>query len=496
VIRGGFDSFFTNAYAAGMNSAQTIENQTGYAQDFIFDISGNPSNCPNYQGECIAFNLDTPGDKSGLTTPLFTTSYPGEQRSQTYGSSLLSVKQPSHDPWVQSWTLEVQRELPGNFVLTVGYVGTRGTHLSGNMWSNFSYIHTADRIKYKNAINASTPITNYYSGQTATALEQIWGATSLPLSFLLRRYPAWPGITPTVNYDGNNIYHALDVRLQKRYSHGLTLSVAYTYSRNIANAYTGQLTATVIDPIHFARSGYVGGLTGASGNGVLGITYQDPDNVDADRSLAVNDMPQMLNITPIYELPFGSGKAFLNQKGPVNVLLGGWRLLGTFNAESGVPLSISGPCDGLTCRPNLVGNPRAVPGGQSINDWINAAAFTPPFGTDQSFWKNPDYNANNWWQFGNAGMRLPGLRSPGFWGLDASLGKQFHVTEDKYFDFRWELFNALNHQNPGMPTLGYCLPANADGSTDLVHQAGCSFGRITNVQTDPRAMEFALKFLW
>jgi hypothetical protein len=137
-----------------------------------------------------------------------------------------------------------------------------------------------------------------------------------------------------------------------------------------------------------------------------------------------------------------------------------------------------------------------VAAGQNADHWINGAAFTPPFGSDQSFWSNPDPTDNRWWQFGTAGARLSGLRSPGFWNLDTSLGKQFHVTENKYFDFRWELFNALNHQNLGLPNTNFCLPPNADGSTDLVHQGGCAFGRITNVQTDPRAMEFALKFVW
>jgi hypothetical protein len=495
VIRGGYDVFYSNGYA-GMNSAQNIENQNGYALNYYWESSMDPSQCANFNGECVAWSLDSPGNKGNLTIPVFSPVLPGQQRTQDYTEAMMANVKPAHDPWVQSWTLEVQRELPGNIALTVGYVGQHGTHLPGNMWSSYSYIHTADLIKYKNSINSSVPITNYYSGQTATALQQIWGSSSLPLSYLLNPFPAWAAVNPTMTFDGTNIYHALDVRLLKHYSHGLNLAVAYTFSKNITNAYTGQLNATVIDPIHFARSGYAGGLIGQLGGGALGRTYQNPDDVDADRALAFNDMPHMLNITPTYELPFGSGKAFLNQKGPINFLLGNWRLTGTFNAESGVPLQISGPCNALTCRPNLVDNPRAVPGGQNANDWINAAAFTPPFGTDQSFWANPNYNADNWWQFGDAGERLPGLRSPGFWGLDTSLGKQFHVTENKYFDFRWELFNALNHQNLGMPNTGYCLPPGADGETNLVQQAGCAFGRITNVQTDPRAMEFALKFNW
>jgi hypothetical protein len=205
----------------------------------------------------------------------------------------------------------------------------------------------------------------------------------------------------------------------------------------------------------------------------------------------------MINIFGSNQLPVGIGRAFLNHKGMLNSIVGGWALTSNFNVESGLPLSIGGPCDQLTCRPDLIGNPKAVPGGQTQNQWINAAAFQPPFGPDtKNFWSAYDPNSPLAYQFGIAGLNLPGIRALGFWNMDAALPKDFHLTESKYFQFRWEVFNVFNHQNLGFPNTGCCLPPLPDGTTGLVHQAGCQFGRITNVQTDPRSMEFALKFLW
>ena len=191
--------------------------------------------------------------------------------------------------------------------------------------------------------------------------------------------------------------------------------------------------------------------------------------------------------------------------------MGGWKLTGNFIGQSGLPLGISCPKDTLqstissqsgtanTSRCDLVGNPSIgkVSKQQQIADWINPNAFQPSFGSNQSVWgANYDPTAAYAWQFGTMGPVLPNYRAPGFWNLDTALSKNFPVAEGKYFEFRWEAFNALNHMNLGFPNTSYCLSPGGSGQTDLVHKAGCSFGRITNIQTDPRSMEFALKFNW
>lgn len=514
VIRGGYDIFYSNALASINSPGQSAANAPGWNQEYDWNGSWNPAQCGPGSGECPAWLLsDTATDKRTLTTPQMPQTFPAQQHAPLLGLGLIQFfTPPSHDPMVQSWSFEIERELPDDMMLSIGYVGTHGTHLVGEPFRQFNYIHTADLLKYKTAINSVVPISQFYSGKTAAALAQVYGAEgilqqvngqpALPLTILLKQYPFYGAISSLQDntaFDGTSIYHGLNVRFQKRMRHGLNFNVAYTWSKQIDNASTGQMAAMLVDPIHWARAGNIGGRAGAGLSGGFGGSFQNPDNRAADRAIAATDIPQLFNIASSYELPFGSGKAFVNRNGLLNGAIGGWRISGTFNAESGVPLGIGCPGDQVTSRCDLIGNPNfsgSRSKQQQIADWINPAAFQPAYGSDQSFWANYDPTDPRAWQFGTMGPRMSNLRSPGFWNIDLSLGKDFHISESKYFEFRWEAFNALNHQNLGVPNTGFCLPPTSNGSTDSVHQAGCQFGRITNIQTDPRSQEFALKFFW
>jgi hypothetical protein len=510
VIRGGYDIFYSNAFAGINEPGQGAANAPGWNQEYDWFGSYYPQ-CPPYLGVCTAFPLsDTTTTKGDLTAPLpLPSTFPAQSRAALIGASVVQgFTPPSHDPMVQMWSFEVQRELPGNMAVTVGYVGTHGTHLLGG-GQDFNIVPTKKLLQYKDRIYTEVPVTQVYSGKTAQMLQQIYGSSELPLTLLLQPYPFYAaangidsGLGTFANYYGASIYHALDVRVQKRLSHGLNFIAAYTASKEIDNPWVGTTPRGLVDPIHFNLNGNTGGRAGEF-SGQTGYGGQDPYNWKVDRAVATDDIPQMLNVAATYELPFGSGRRFLNQKGPVNKLLGGWLLSANFNAAKGVPLSVGCPGNEITSRCNLIGDPNfsgSRSRQQQIAQWLNPAAFEPPFGSDQSFWANYDPTDPRAWQFGTMGPRLPATRAPGFWNVDTALAKQFHLSESRYFEFRWEAFNALNHQNLGTPNTSFCLPPifNSDGSetTDAVHQDGCSFGRITNIQTDPRSMEFALKFYW
>ncbi len=512
VVRGGYNMFFSNIANSRNAAGQGPVNAAGWNQSILFskNLNGDLYNatdgaqgCAHFNRQCPSFRLsDTTTDKAIYTFPPLGEGYPGQLSSPQLATWLNRIDfKEDGPPRVQQWNLQIERQLPGDILFSIAYVGTHGTRLA-NRGGPLNRVHTDLRLQYRARMGESIPIRSVYGGQQGDRLAEIWEQDSLTREQLLCPFPMF-GCNSLYNgggyFDGSNVYHGLHVKFQKRFSQGLSFIGVYTWHKNVTYAF-GNTVSNLVNPIHWARGGALGGRSsGHFWNGGAGGGFQNPDDRQADRTISPDDIPQLFNLAVVYELPFGDGKPFLSGKGKiVNALLGGWRVTPNFNAQGGIPLPANGPCNEITCRTNLLGDAKGV--GRSkearIKQWFNPAALEPVYGNDTDFWANYDPTDDRAWQWGNAGLRIPSMRAPGFWNLDTGLAKEFRIDETRYFEFRWEMYNALNHQNLALPNVNWCLPPGPNGETDRVRQAGCSFGLITNIQTDPRAHQFALKFFF
>ncbi len=485
VIRGGYDLIYSNGLSAAFGDQNGAISGPAYATFIAYngDFTGKR---PVFQLSQGAPDLNIP--------PIDQVK---KDNAQFLGTGIQGFLKGPKDPYVQQWSLYVERQLPADMVLSVGYVGTHGLHLYGDEFRNYDHVPTALRQQLRNQINQTVP--------TPAPLVPVYGET-VPLSLLSTPYPQYTAVSVNSNPDGFNRYESFQLRFEKKYSHGLAFTTAYTFQKNIQTPNTGSIIGNSATPTTLGRTvgraAYIAGaISGGVANVAGGAGPRDPDNRNIDVALAPDDIPNVLNVAVVYDLPFGRGKPLLANSAIGRAALGGWVLTQNWNFQTGVPLTISGPCNAMSCRPNLVGDPMKFSGSRTRQDqenqWLNPAAFTASFGSDPAILSAPDPSVfDQWWQFGNMGLRNPAVRAPGYWNTDVSLSKEFHMSEFRYFQFRWELYNALNHQNLGIPNTNWCLPPNPDGSVDQVHQFGCQFGKITNVQTDPRSMQFGLKFYW
>ncbi len=504
VIRGGFGLIYSNANdgitgGGGLNigSGPAFSNFVGYNGDFT--------------GQRPAFRLSD-GAPTLDIPPL---DFARKSNDQFLGTGTGAFTRGSRDAYAEQWSFYIQRELPANIALSVGYVGTHGLHLPNDWGRNLNYTPTATRLALRNNIYNNVAVDASLAPVYGCSTDSVTGKALCAGNVVLRPYPQYQAVA-TVPADGFNRYHSFQMKLEKRYAQGLNFILAYTIQKNLMSPNTGSLVGNDVNPTVLSRgvgriAAVAGGASGGAADGFKSAGAEDPDNRRRYTGLAPDDIPQILNLAVTYELPFGPGKRFLSQGGLAEKLLGGWKLTQNWNFQSGVPMFFTGPCDGISCRPNLIGDPSRGRGSktrqQLENQWFDPSAFEAPFGSDPAviqavstgFYPDGtpfDYNSDIYWRFGNIGTRPPTGRAPGFWNADMTLAKDLHLTESKYFQFRWEVFNALNHQNLTIPNTNWCLPPKPDGSVDAVHRFGCAFGKITNIQTDPRAMEFALKFYW
>jgi Carboxypeptidase regulatory-like domain/TonB dependent receptor len=242
-------------------------------------------------------------------------------------------------------------------------------------------------------------------------------------------------IYQTCNCD-NSSYNAMQVKLQKRAAHGLDFLLTYTWSKAMGNS---------------------------EGAGAFSDNY----NVRDSHGPMSWDRTHTITFTQNWELPFGRGRRWsLKNNSVADMVLGGWRLSAIGMIASGLPFTptvSSAPllnADFNYVRADVVGNPAVSKPGAA--EWFNPAAFTAP----QEPYRDGTASRNS--------LRGPSLNN---WNL--ALGKNLLKMEEKQLEFRWEVFNAFNHVNLGLPL-------------SVVDVSGA--GQITSTQVPMRKMQLGLRF--
>jgi hypothetical protein len=432
VLRTGFGIFYspTNATSVG-RQAGLFSSGYSFAQAFPQLTSGRVP----------ALDLDT-----GI--PAFPGTLPITDPSLSNGGTIEYMNAGAGKPgYMSSWTFNLQRELPGQFLLDLGYVGQRGTALPSGLENlnqvdvRYLSLGTTLNADINSAAARAAGISAPYPGFTGSVAQA------------LRPYPQFSDIRNLYQPIGWSTYNALQMRLQRRFSAGISFLAAYTFSKALVSG---------------------GGYTGL-GDDAAGSRPLDTNNRAIEKRLAGFDTPHNLVLSWAYELPFGRGKAIMGSaNGAANLLVGGWQLNGIQRYVSGTPIAVSGggviPLFNGGNRPNRVlGVPARTDVSRSDFDpardrYLNVNAFSQPAP----------------FTLGNAPPVLGDVRTFAFLNEDFSILKDFHLYETHRLQFRAEFFNVLNRVVFAAPAANLNAPA--------------TFGRIAGQANAPRNIQLALKY--
>jgi hypothetical protein len=371
-------------------------------------------------------------------------------------------------PYVQQWNLNVQKELPGNIIASVAYVGSKGTHLTlqnngnqllpvpaaSNPYAAGTAIAPGDCNNFvQNAfgIPVSATLGNGAAVPTA-AVPNLWVACGNSPDPLRTNFPGASNITQLQDV-ANSSYNALQFSAQRTVG-SLQISFAYTYSHSIDDS----------------SDRFDGAFVNAY-------------DVAANRGSSDFDQRHSASISYVWSLPF------FKQQGLKRTLLGGWQVSGITIAQSGTPFSVTngtqfgdnagvGNGVGTGSRPDLVGDPNSIansnPGGVRGPLIFNPGAFAVPTGLT----------------FGDVGRNT--LYLPGRLNFDFGTFKRFAINERCGFEFKWENFNIFNHTQYGGQG-NSSVNSALDTSDPGANISSSGFGHIATTHL-PRIMQFGLRF--
>ncbi len=385
-IRGGFAVYLNpfNDYNFGQNYGYTAS--TAFVQSY--SASGIPSSTLADPFDSAVNPLQLPmGNSLGGNVNL--------------GNSIVFINPHVKVPYVEKATLDIQKQIGTNWMVEIGGFTAHSVHLSySNQISSTPLLPYLSRSNYFDpAANQffATQVTNPFLGLYPTAYSSVSlnKSKTIGIGSLLQQYPQYSTVTEQLVPGQNANFNALNARLTRRMSHGLQFDINYEWSRQLG----AQSQLNQGGPLWYGET--------------------------------TSDFPQHLSVTAIYALPFGRGKAFLNNSRWLDEAIGGWRLTGIYQALSGTPIQWGKTGDGGVIYTGNWHDFNNHPH-QTIGTSFSTANF------DRNKADQP--NGNNYRTFP---MYL--LRSDATNNLDLSVLKNFTLGERFVLQPRVDAFNALNH---------------------------------------------------
>jgi Carboxypeptidase regulatory-like domain len=424
VVRGGYAIFHDSAWNQG---AQGLwQNPPYYAESDSFAFF--PTSCTFATAACAANGLTPSAISMSSGFPIFTS----PPNPADFTGTILAQDTNFKQGRIQQFNVNVEQEIPGHIVLTVGYAGSRSSHI----------------LEYGNNINIGSPtacgtVSGYTLGCGPNGAAFGVPYTQFPFSTIQNVFDA-----------GIAHYNSLQIRAEtKSARYGIYALVGYTYSRSYDTGFMDGL----------------GSITGAN-------YFPLPNWQNLDWGLSQINLNQNFTASIIYQLPIGKGRKWgSNWNGVANALAGGWEVTLIEKATSGFPIFVvdSNNTSGVNfennnaqsfIRPNQTCNP--VLSNPTLSAWFNVSCFSQPAPGE----------------LGNAN-RTP-LSGPDFVNTDFSIIKHFALPrEGMRLDFRTEFFNLFNHPQFGAPG-GNGVGADFNSPT---------FAVINYTVNNPRLVQFALK---
>ena len=484
VIRAGYGIFYAQGNGNRVDGTPTVQGYNGTVGRTSPDAGITPG---------FIWGTDT---LPGFTPDLSPTAFLGGGTPRHSAGTLIMIDPTDGlSPYMQNYTLNVERQLPAQMTLSVGFVGNKGTHLASRLtpWDKMppqylplgsTLICTGGVVCPANpdqSLNPTSLLFSLIGGPVAQAtapiaampvdpatghhspfqgFEALYGA-SATVGQSLRINPQYAGLHRYYEGLGVSNYDALQVKLDKRFSNGLSLLVSYAWSKTLTDG--GSIFSTF--STEFATT--------------------TPWNRKAQKAYSFEDIPSRLSIAYVYDLPVGRGHKLLNQGGVLNQVVGGWKTSGILTYESGRPQNIEVADTTGALENNGWREPDRVNGVPMASAAYHSGHFDP--GKHDSMFNPAAFAIPCQFCFGTLTPTEATVRDFPWPNEDFSLMKDWKIKERYGVNFHADFFNLFNRHVFGDNNGAYA-------TEPTFGQPG--FGEVGAQVNNPRVIQFGLKVKW